>query len=63
MCDVSDPRILNAYYSITEDEPINWYMKTSPFYHYIFLIFKKGYYWVIRIQEMLSVYMPVEQMD
>ncbi|KAG0760025.1 hypothetical protein G6F57_010084 [Rhizopus arrhizus] len=24
MCDVSDPRILNAYYSITEDEPINW---------------------------------------
>ncbi|CEG71417.1 hypothetical protein RMATCC62417_07156 [Rhizopus microsporus] len=24
MCDVSDPRILNAYYSITEDEPTDW---------------------------------------
>ncbi|KAG1448471.1 hypothetical protein G6F56_008932 [Rhizopus delemar] len=24
MCDVSDPRILNAYYGITEDEPVNW---------------------------------------
>lgn len=53
MCDVSDPRILNAYYSITEDEPINWYMKISPFINtFFFLIFKKGYYWVIRIQEM-----------
>ncbi|EIE82535.1 hypothetical protein RO3G_07240 [Rhizopus delemar RA 99-880] len=29
MCDVSDPRILNAYYSITEDEPINCEFRDS----------------------------------
>lgn len=25
MCNINDPRILNAYIAITEDEPTDWY--------------------------------------
>lgn len=29
MCNINDPRILNAYIAITEEEPTDWY---SSFY-------------------------------